>query len=47
MGMQGLVMVEGDHEDNDENSLLNTNITRFDKLLHIFPKLWPPINSRH
>jgi hypothetical protein len=45
--MQGLVMVEGNHEGDDEDFYSSTNIARFDKLLHILPNLWPPIILKH
>jgi hypothetical protein len=41
MGIHGLVMVEKDHENDDEDFCANTNIIKSDKLLHILPKLWP------
>jgi hypothetical protein len=40
-------MVEEDREGDDKDLRSSTNITRFDKLLHILSKLWPPIISKH
>jgi hypothetical protein len=42
--MHGSTIVEGDHEGKEEN----TNITKFNKFLHILPKIWPvPIILKH
>jgi hypothetical protein len=40
-------MVEGDHEDDEKDFCSTTNLARSDKLLHILPKLWPPITLKH
>ncbi len=47
IGMKGLTMVEKNHEGNDKDFCSNTNITKFEKLFHIFPKMWPLISWKH
>jgi hypothetical protein len=45
---EGLVMVKGDHKGDDTYFFAQTQtLQNSNKLLHIPPKLWPPIISKH
>jgi hypothetical protein len=45
--MQGLAMVEGDHENDEEDFLFEHKHYNIIQTFSELPKLWPPIISKH